>query len=86
MTTHYVINRVTGARQCQDGKWREFAGFGTYPECVKVWRQKGWAVRRMQKLNWRTGDDAERNVATVLSLPADKVMDAAGNILDAEHE
>lgn len=73
---HYVINEDTGARMCQDGRWRDFANFGTFRSHVKVWRHQGWAVRKMDILNIRVG----RTVAYVLSLPRSQVMDAGGHV------
>jgi len=63
---------------CQDGRWRNHANFGTYPENVKVWRSQGWAAKRMDILNSRAGC----TVAYVLSLPIDQAMDASGRLDD----
>lgn len=67
---HYIIDKGTGSRLCKDGKWRAFANFGTYPECVKRYRQKGWALRRIAQI--RNG--------FVLSLTGGWTMDASGNV------
>jgi hypothetical protein len=37
-------------RLCQDGKWRSFANFGTYPECVKEYKSLGFAKKRAKKV------------------------------------
>lgn len=34
---------------CQDGKYRSYPTFGTYPECVKEYRRKGMAIRMADK-------------------------------------
>lgn len=34
-----------GRRLCKDKRWRDFANFGTYPECVKVYKRVGNATR-----------------------------------------
>lgn len=31
---------------CQDDKYRSHPTFGTYPECAKEYRSKGWAEKR----------------------------------------
>lgn len=68
---YYLINRETGARFCQDGCWREFAYFGTYRACVKVWRKRSWAERAA----------LVRSKAVILELPDGQHLDASGNIL-----
>lgn len=70
--THYIIDKGTGSRLCKDGKWRAFANFGTFPECVKIYREKGWAMRRI----------AQIGNGFVLSLTAGWVMDASGKVWD----
>lgn len=40
----------TGARLCQDGLFRNFANFGTFPDCVKVYRIEGAARRKQLEL------------------------------------
>ena len=69
-----LIHEETGGRLCQDGRFRGFASFGTYPECVKVYRKEGFALRRKDKL-WAMGCKT-----SVFSVPAGKAMDATGNI------
>jgi len=72
--TYYIINKETGARLCQDNKWRTFAHNGTFSSCVKVWKRKGWA--------WRKAFRIGRKSVFVLGLDENLVMDAAGHIYD----
>lgn len=68
----FVITKIIDGknyRLCQDGTWRWFANFGTYPECVKEYRVRGFALRM-----------AKRVKGKVLEIPPDLVMDAAGNL------
>jgi len=39
----------TGALLCNDGRFRLPAMYGTFPECVKFYRKKGWAEKLFQK-------------------------------------
>ena len=48
----YLINN-DGYRLCKDKRWRTFAMFGTYPSCVKIYRQKGSAINLAKKLKAR---------------------------------
>jgi len=73
---YYVINKDTGARLCQDNRWREFAGFGTFSSCAKVYRSRGWAERRVERYRH----------AMVLGLASHLVIDAAGMIFDESEE
>lgn len=64
-----LIIDAEGRRLCQDGRWREHADFGTYPECVKEYRVAGFARRR-----------AKRIKGTVIQLPADVTIDRSGDV------
>ena len=46
----FLILNNDGMRYCQDGFWRDFAHFGTYPECVKEYRTRGWAENKAKKI------------------------------------
>ena len=74
----FVLTDIdTGARLCEDAKFRTFACFGTYPECVKVYRQRGWALRRQKDLfNFRLID------TEVKEIKDGQVMDATGSIVE----
>lgn len=58
-----------GARLCCDNRWREFANFGTYPSCVKVYKSVGFAKRR-----------ARYNGGGVAVIPPGAVVDAVGGV------
>jgi len=77
---HYVMDEDTDARLCKDGQFRIFAQFGTFPECVRVYRQKGWALKQQDRF--------ERNgrKTYVLSLPFPFTMNAAGHICGESSE
>jgi len=79
---HYVINENTGARLCQDGKWRNHANFGSTPSCVKKWNDKGWAIRKMNQLNQKSTCP----IAYVLTLPENQYMDASGKVFTEEEK
>jgi len=58
-----------GMRFCEDRKWRAFANFGTFPECVKLYKKLGWAKRIALQLG-----------AQVVQLPDKIEINAAGEI------
>ena len=66
-----------GNRLCKDGKWREFACFGTYPECVKVFKCEGWAMKAAEK--YCLHDDWE-----LKRIREGQSMDACGRIFERE--
>ena len=65
----YIVNN-DGDRLCNDGCWRSFANFGTYPECVKEYRNAGNAHRRAKKIK-----------GTVVQLGYGQSVDASGSII-----
>jgi hypothetical protein len=69
MATYLVLDEFD-SRLCKDGCFRHFAYFGTYPECVKIYRVRGWAIRRAQK----------HLKKIVIRLPDGAIMDASGRI------
>lgn len=71
----YVILRCSdGARLCQDKRFRNFAYFGTFPECVKFYRSEGWAKRAQNSMK-------KQGISTIIqSLKKGDEMDATGNI------
>jgi hypothetical protein len=64
----FVINRF-GLRYCRDGKLRNFAMFGTYRECIKIYRTIGWAIKQAAEID-----------GCVVQLPKSHEMDASGEI------
>jgi hypothetical protein len=86
-----IVNKgigLNGARLCKDGKWREFACFGTYPSCVKEFKLKGWAERAAQKCrhseqirHWKDGTKLPREIV-VIGPEEGKVMDACGRMVE----
>lgn len=71
----YVILRCNdSARLCKDGNFRNFAYFGTFPECVKFYRSEGWAKRKHNELK-------DKGIPTIIkALNKGDEMDANGNI------
>ena len=67
-----IVDENLAAVLCQDGKFRRFANFGTYPECIKVYRSLGWAKRK-QDLFERWGREV-----VVTKLPNGHSVDAVG--------
>lgn len=72
-----VIHAQTHARLCQDGKLREFACFGTFPECVKIYRREGNAMNAADKYLDYEGWE-------IRGVHEGERMDAAGNVFDKE--
>lgn len=67
----FLIINKDGYRMCQDGKWRDFANFGTYQENVKEYRSLGWAKRAIRGRN-----------AAVVKVPEGMSVDASGKVLE----
>jgi len=70
-----VIHPENGDRLCQDFKWRHHAPFGTYPECVKVYRYMGNARKTARRFNVNGKNK-------IIGLDEDQTMDASGNIFN----
>jgi len=64
---YLVIKNAGQLRLCNDSKWRSFANFGSYPECVKEYRVPGWAHRKAAKVR-----------GEVVFLPPNVTIDASG--------
>lgn len=56
-------------RLCQDNLWREWAHFGTFPECVKEYVSRGWAEKA-----------AKKKKGFVIELKKGEAMDAFGRV------
>jgi len=78
---HVVMRESDDARLCKDGKWRTFAQFGTFRSCVKTYKRKGNALRRMDILNrhW-----THKTACYVQSVPKGHAMDACGKVFPVE--
>ena len=66
-----IIDRESTARYCQDGKFRYFACFGTYPECVKVYKTLGHAFVAAKQWNSR-----------VVDIPDNMRVEAGGTVIE----
>ena len=73
-----LVHENTGYRYCQDGFFRGFANWGTFPECVKVYRRKGNAVAVQTRLLNKGCP------VTVITLRPGDEMDASGRITRVE--
>lgn len=60
-----------GYRYCQDGRWRDFAMFGSYRSCVKEYRSLGHARRIAKDLG-----------AKVVQIPDGMEIDASGKVIE----
>lgn len=69
-TTSYVIAEKYGALLCHDGKFRDWASFGTFPYCVKQYKTVGHALNTASKPRNRWVD------ATVMAIHWDRVKQA----------
>jgi len=72
-----IIHKGTGARLCKDNNFRTFACFGTYPECVKIYRKRGWAIRKQIRL-FKVSSIRDTEIKEV---EVGQQMDATGSII-----
>jgi len=72
-----VIHPHTEARLCKDNKWREFAMFGTYPTCVKIFKSRGWAEKAAERF-------AINHEWKMVALGKGESMDASGRIFSKD--
>lgn len=70
-----IIYHEDGRRLCKDGYWRDFANFGDYPDCVKVYRNKPRARRRALDRKARLAD-----------IPDGFSVDACGRVYNETRE
>lgn len=78
--TIIVIHPETGARLCQDNRWRTFANFGTFPSCVKEYSYPRAALNAGARYRG-TPAGFDQTLARVVHLHAGDSMDSAGNIV-----
>lgn len=64
---------MPGSRLCQDHRWRLFANFGDYPECVLVYKNRGAAILRARRTAF----------ASAAALAEDFQMNAVGDFFDS---
>jgi hypothetical protein len=64
-----------GRRLCQDKRWRDFANYGTYRECVKTYRAVGGAKAMARKLKARI-------VAVGNEPGVEREVDAVGKVIE----
>jgi len=69
MTSIVVKN---GMRLCKDNLLRKFANFGTFTECVKIYKSYVWAEKAANKIG-----------GEIVILDADSYMDASGDVIKA---
>ena len=86
---HIVVCPTTGARLCQDDKYRTHANFGTYPSCVKIYKKLKWAekaadkYKTLEQRKYEKQQEAEGSlvkIRQIVHLHDGDSMDAAGNI------
>lgn len=74
-----VVCPETGRRLCYDNKWREFANFGSFPECVKVFKYPAAALKAGAKYRIKPAKAGD-TVSTIIHLYEGDSMDASGRI------
>ena len=64
---------MPGSRLCRDHRWRLFANFGDYLECVLVFKNRGAAILRARRTEF----------AKAVELAEDFQMNAVGDFFDS---
>ncbi len=70
-----IVIVKNGMRLCQDNRFRNFANFGTFKECVKEYRSAGHAKRK-----------AKRVKGEAVEVPKGMSMDASGHIFEENED
>lgn len=65
-----IINK-DGLRLCKDNRWRDFAMFGTYASCVKIYKLLGAAKTKARHISGK-----------VVVIPDGMTIDASGRITE----
>ena len=74
-----VVCPATGRRLCWDNKWRNFAHFGTFRECVKEFRYLASALKAGQRYRLPAARKTD-TAASVIHLYDNDSMDASGKV------
>ena len=74
-----VVCPETGRRLCYDNKWREFANFGTYKECVKEFKYLTSALKAGKRYRLKPAKVNE-TISSVIHMYAGDSMDASGEV------
>ena len=77
---YIVVCPTTGDRLCKDMKWRSFANFGDYPECVKIYRTQGWAVKAAVRRTRPIGSNDPVRTTKMIILNEGDAMNASGQV------
>jgi hypothetical protein len=80
-----VICPISGRRLCRDNKWREFANFGTYPECVKIFKYPKAALKAGARYRIKPAQSGDTLNQIVYLYDGDS-MDASGKIYRESHK
>lgn len=80
-----VVCPATGRRLCQDNRWRSFANFGTYRECVKVFKYLKPALKAGKRYRLSAAKQTDTNAKVVHLYDGDS-MDASGKVVRNERE
>jgi hypothetical protein len=72
-----ILKDKNGKRLCKDWMFRDFASFGTYPECIKIYKRAGSAKRAIGRFRINAGIKAYR-------VPEGALMDASGEVWKEE--
>lgn len=75
-----VVCPETGRRLCWDNKWRDFANFGTYKECVKEFKYLESALKAGARYRIKPAGKGD-TLASVIHLYDNDSMDASGRVV-----
>jgi hypothetical protein len=70
-------------RLCQDKKWREFAHFGTFGSCVKVYKRRARAEQIATSQNALLAYHKKEQDVKVAEVPSGYTVNAVGDVFDA---
>ena len=75
-----VISKKSRKMLCRDNKFRGFAGFGSYGSCVKVYKNKGSAINKVDIINNSVG---WKNLGEVMAIKLERGMsiNACGTVI-----
>ena len=73
-----VVCPETGMRLCRDNKWRSFANFGTYKECVKEFKYLKSACKAGERYRLKA---VKAGHTLVIHLYDNDSMDASGRVV-----
>lgn len=73
-----------GKRLCKDNCYREFANFGTFKECVRIFRYKNVALRKAKHQNVLLELRQKPATVKVAETPQGFLVNAVGEVYNTE--